>query len=83
MAKEPSVRQTEYSDEVASRVTVLLENTLPSIEAAVRREITGGEGSAQLPLIPLSMVHQWAGEAGEKLRKLMLAYFYEIGCFPA
>jgi hypothetical protein len=82
VSKEPSVRQTAYTDEVAKRVTTLLANTLETIQNAVQREITGGEGSSQLPIIPTSMVYEWAGTAGENLRKLTLQYFREIGVFP-
>jgi hypothetical protein len=78
----PSVRQIQYTDELASSICVDMTIMYRETHKKTKSRITGNGPTNQLEMIPDSMVNEWASTAAENLRKRILAYYMETGLWP-
>jgi hypothetical protein len=84
MAKtSPSGFQIAYSRQLGEVVTAAVMDVIAREHVKIVRDLTGGmRGHSQLDPLPTSSVQVVAGEAGERARRAVLAYYREIGAFP-
>ncbi len=76
----PSSLQVAYAEELSTRVNEYLIGFVVEQQKQLKRDMA--PTSSQVPPIPASALYAWSGEAAEKLRRLVLAYYKETGLYP-